>query len=316
MNSIFKKWIYFIRRSPFLNLGLMALTALVILFYLFFWDRLSGGRVISEIEDPKHGIFNTILSWPLAVAGSALAIGFITMSLVDGVKPRLRQDFHRARLQEWLKFDESRWGQWNEQLYEKRGPYADRVDQLLDTPNQRSVPRLDQAIVMRALLLQTTAGDANALLSLPTANLCGQLVVALQAAMDAADRNHELLYVVVCGFAPEKELGKDLIEFVAGAKQLNEDDIAYFDAKNRVAHHIQRRIDAFQINTQLLWRSRLGITALITSFLVSLFGWWLSAPAIKLNTAGAIILTGLLSYEGAYIARLLNDALSAIKLKK
>jgi hypothetical protein len=175
---------------------------------------------------------------------------------------------------------------------------------------------VDPERALRNMIQLAIAGKADALYSLPIEQLSGQLSVAAQSVLDFPRTNPDLILILSSG----SEVA-DLITVLApppiamprSAEHLpSPEEVAFVDARNRVAHQVQRNLDALQIHMGYwlqfylqMWTIIFGVVAtfLLFSFSVGiptsrweLFRQWavcgvLSGffSALFSNTIGALL---------------------------
>jgi hypothetical protein len=167
---------------------------------------------------------------------------------------------------------------------------------------------------MTDLIRQATGGDAKALYALPVERLAGQLNAAAQVVLDYPTRHQPLLHVLAAGADPD-----DLATLLSAPPRRapgvrDEETTRFVDARNRVAHHVQRNLDALQISTTFRWQLWLQIVSLAVSVVLAAFAsailfpweegavWW-----------SKVILVGVLGGFFAGVARDLAAALENLR---
>jgi hypothetical protein len=104
------------------------------------------------------------------------------------------------------------------------------------------------------LVRLATAGKADALYGLPIDQLAGQLSVAAQSVLDFPRNNPDLVLILSSG-AEVSDLIRILSPPPAARDRMpaersspSQEEIDFLDARNRVAHQVQRNLDALQIH--------------------------------------------------------------------
>lgn len=87
----------------------------------------------------------------------------------------------------------------------------------------------------------------------------------------------------------------------------------YVDARGRVAHQVQRSIDAVQIAIGSDWKCSLQAAAFIVSFAVAFLGIWLESGDTTLLKLATGSITGLFAGFLAPVARDLVAALESLR---
>jgi hypothetical protein len=184
--------------------------------------------------------------WSLAFTTAVIAvIATATVQLIKDLSPA-RRWFQQYFLNKW---------------------FLSRFDQRKQAP----ATELNWHNAKRDLVHLATGGDFQAFYNLEPAQLCGQMNSAAQVALAYASRHRDLLRFL----APEADPSD--IEKVASAPEspsAEVDDVSagqsrvdtLLDARNRLAHHLQRTIDALQISMSFRWKLILQIVAYLISF--------------------------------------------------
>lgn len=175
--------------------------------------------------------------------------------------------------------------------------------------------------VSQQLLRLATGGHRSALYNLPVERLAGQLNVAAQIALEYPTK-HKLLLAALAGGAESSDLNR-VLESTPQFRtegQPSTDQIDWVDARNRVAHQIQRNLDALQIEMVRRWRlfmqlCAIGISTglmLVAALLLYPRGTWqgMTPKGEAIDIAVVSVLGGLL---GGFFARIARDLLAAIE---
>lgn len=186
--------------------------------------------------------------WSLAPITFAIAvIATATIQLLKDLIPA-RRWFQRSFLEKWL---------------------------LRRLAERQFNPKLRFSDAEKDLVHLATGGDSKAFYDLETAQLCGQMNSAAQIALAYASRHRGLLNYL----APEAD--PDDIEMIASTPNTSvpsgeepsgaqaQGVSALLDARNRVAHHLQRTIDALQISMGFRWKLYLQSAAYLICFVGS-----------------------------------------------
>jgi|HubBroStandDraft_5_1064220.scaffolds.fasta_scaffold38049_3 hypothetical protein len=179
-------------------------------------------------------------------------------------------------------------------------------------------------VALQDLADLATAGSKKALFELPIEQLCGQMVAAMQQALDHAN-DHVVLIVCLSHLKDLAELGIMLqsVEELSqaaqapsqGPSQASTRVAIYTSARQRVSHRIQRAIDGFQISVGGRWKLILQLAAIAISVSVS----WIAISsesrsgeihASAMQTVGSGIAVGILA---GFIAPVLRSVLSLLE---
>jgi len=187
--------------------------------------------------------------------------------------------------------------------------------------------QVDPHAAFAQLIAHATGGSSRAFLSLPPAQLVGQINAAAQTALDSPKANYDLLAVLSQPSQPNIPLilpasrspvsstnpTDDLEALLAyhADPPLSADDSRtrdYLAARTRVVHRIQRNLDGMQI--------ALGSdSALINQILAILISITLTYVVIRnrapgLSYTSAVLLVGV---SAGYVAPILGDIVAAIR---
>lgn len=227
---------------------------------------------------------------PLADASYQIGIATVAIAVVATAVVQLIKDLFPAR-------------RWFQQRYLQRW-FSTRWLQRKES----TAVELDLRKAERDLVRLATGGDRKAFYDLETAQLCGQMNTAAQLALTYASRHRDLLYYL----APEAD-PKD-IEMVttapstSGATPETVDVNTLLDARNRLAHHLQRGVDALQISMSFRWKFILQLLAYSVSFVVSF------AAVFAVNADGRfnIIESILMGIVAGFISPAISDFVATI----
>ncbi len=192
-------------------------------------------------------------AWAFAI--TVLAIAVISTASIQMIKDMLpvRRWFQESFLRKWL----------NARAAEAR---------------RRESGAPDAARAEKDLVHLATGGDTRAFYNLEIEQLCGQMNSAAQIVLAYAARHENLLHCL----APEADpadmrivVSPPQVTALEGEKpspMQSEAMTALLDARNRLAHHVQRGIDALQISMGFRWKLILQMAAYAICFVVALIG--------------------------------------------
>ncbi len=193
----------------------------------------------------------TRAAYPLLTA--TLTVGLLSMALIQVFKDLLpvRRWFQRYWVRQWL----------------ERRLSGGRLE-----PSHIEKVEFD-------LVQLATDGDSKSFYDLPIEQLCGQLNAAAQAVLDHP-REHEVLLRCLAAKASSEDVAKVLecsamYREQSGTKLEGPDRSAFtncVDARNRVAHQIQRAIDALQLSAGNRWKLWIQIFSIGLSGIIALAG--------------------------------------------
>ena len=242
----------------------------------------------------------------LPIMLSATAIGTLSMALIQTLKDMfpLREIFHKANIKQWIT--------------DQRKPVQNHIDHFFNinkeknqSPNQKKIlPEMlfsatDQDLVKKDLLKLTVNGNEGALYALPIEQLCGQINSASQICLDYPSLHSSLLLTLAANTS-----SADLFKVMFPDRSLNErssaeDKKEYTDARNRVAHQIQRAIDSIQISIGYKWELWLKIGSIVVSSVIAGIG--------LLATNQNIFLVIPLAILGGFLAPVARDLVVALQ---
>ncbi len=230
-----------------------------------------------------------------ALLGAIAIIGLLTQAVIQTFKDLfpLRFKLQRKWLETWL----------------ARRKFVD-----LDT--DIAAPTDPESRVEQDMLGLATSGDAKAFYSLPIEQLCGQLNAALRAALENPVEHRFLIVKFAEGakrgdlrrfFHPPKSLRVNPETSPAERAEIE----SFADARNRVAHHVERAIDGLQISVGSKWKRWLQISSYGLSIALALFGvgmyWHAPSPLYALRDA---LVVGFLA---GYLAPIVRDILARVQ---
>jgi hypothetical protein len=196
---------------------------------------------------------------------ATLIVGLLSMALIQILKDLVpvRRWFQKYWVRQWL--------------LERTPFWKSDLD-----PEQRA--NSDARKAEWDLIQLAMDGDSNSFFNLPIEQLCGQLNAAAQSVLEHPEEHATLLYYLASKAEP-----RDVSTVIECSEKYREQSgtklegsdrstFAYcVDARNRVAHHIQRAIDALQLSAGNRWKLwiqifSIGLSGLIASVALSLFG--------------------------------------------
>lgn len=233
-------------------------------------------------------------AWPFAITIAVIAV--FSTAFIQMVKDLLpvRRWFQQSFVRKWL-----------------------RDGAAESSRRQSGNPDVDKA--EKDLIHLATGGDVAAFYNLEAEQLCGQMNSAAQVALAYAGRHENLLRCLAPEAAPPD------IQSVVSAPEFAAEDraqltseqskavTALLDARNRVAHQVQREIDALQISMSFRWKLILQIAVYILCFIIPFFGVFWINPAGRHKIFDAVII-GILA---GFVSPILRDLMAVLdRLRK
>ena len=253
--------------------------------------------------------------WILVIVLPLAGIGALSMALLQTAKNLLplRLWFQRHHVEHWL---------------------AQRAGQAAASAKAAgsSTPAAGVAQAQADLVHLATAGDADALYSLPIEQLCGQINAATQVLLDYPSLHWNLLRCLAseaqpadlalinppdpAAHAARKMLLRKPAVTLTDAEHNQVDD--YVAARNRVSHQIQRAVDALQISVSFRWKFWMQLASILLSAALGVATLLIGNAYFDMHLTAAregalIILTAILSGFLAPVARDLVAALEQIR---
>lgn len=216
---------------------------------------------------------------------SVAAVGVLTMAIIQTAKDLfpIRQKYQRCRVRRWLS--------------EKNAVSAGEAEE--------------------DLVRMATDGDRKALYDLPVEQLCGQISAASQLLMDNPSGHENLFRAVASSAAPQDiQLLLSPPDVVREPRnELKGEDLelydSYVDARNRMAHQIQRAIDGLQIAIGFRWKFYLQFTSIVLSAVIAGFAVWLFSGLQGAGTKlGATFAVAIL---GGFLAPVARDLVASLQ---
>ena len=259
--------------------------------------------------------------WILVIILPLAGIGALSMALLQTAKNMLplRLWFQRRHVEHWLA---------------QRATQA-RVSSTVAANAAASSAPFAPANIAQAqadLVHLATAGDADALYSLPIEQLCGQINAATQVLLDYPSLHWNLLRCLAseaqpsdlalinppdpAAHAARKMLLRKPAVTLTDAEHNQVDD--YVAARNRVSHQIQRAVDALQISVSFRWKFWMQLASILLSAALGVATLLIGNAYFDMHLTPArecalIILTAILSGFLAPVARDLVAALEQIR---
>lgn len=246
-----------------------------------------------------EGIANSIQSFtqslgdklfPLAMALSI--VGVATMAVIQMTRDLfpIRRKFHEFEVRRW---------------FDKAAAHVQEPE-ILEVWKKAGVAPPDPAKAFHQLVRLTTAGDANALLSLEIERLSGQMAAASRVTADFPPIGPDFMHCLAA-YASPADLARVETERAVYASLSKEDQTAAAEARARVQHHIQRAIDGLQIGVSHRWKFWHHIASLAIGFVIVLAA--LSQQRKEWGMAGAV----LISVLAAFVAPVSKDLVAALQ---
>jgi hypothetical protein len=190
-----------------------------------------------------------------------------------------------------------------------RGWLADKCAQS-SGPDRMQLEPASPVRAERDLVLLSTDGDRDALYDLAIEQLCGQMNVAAQSALDHPGRYRDLLLSLACRAEPE-DVRRVLEPPPREGPKENvppERLQPYVDARNRVTQQIQRAIDAVQISMGFRWKFLLQVAAFVLSGAITAVGVASQRPA-GWNATSIVAIAVL----GGFLAPVARDLVASVQ---
>jgi hypothetical protein len=164
------------------------------------------------------------------------------------------------------------------------------------------------------LLSLSTDGNEDAFYDLAIEQMCGQMNACAQLAIEYPIRYSKVLSPLVASADP---IDIDLL-FIIQPSWLSSDNVEakvfsplYVEARNRVAHHIQRAVDAIQISFGAGWKKILQIASIIISGVICALG--IGFLDTKLELFPRISIAIISAIVGGFLAPVARDLVAALQ---
>ncbi len=160
----------------------------------------------------------------------------------------------------------------------------------------------------RRLVDLATAGDEQALFSLPVEQLAGQLNAATQAVLDRP-KEHAVLVRLLA-----RRADPDDVELILRKRPTEPAALARFlEARNRVAQQIQRSLDAVQISMGYRWQWILQGLSVVLSAAIIFAGLTVYGGGLQFWRTDRIAYAFFVSVLGGFVAPVARDLVAAIQ---
>ena len=255
--------------------------------------------------------------WILVIILPLAGIGALSMALLQTAKNMLplRLWFQRHHVKNWLA---------------QRATQAAASAKGAAMATQPSPATIAQA--QADLVHLATAGDADALYSLPIEQLCGQINAATQVLLDYPSLHWNLLRCLAseahaqdlalinppdpAAHAARKMLLRKPAVSLTDSEHNQVDE--YVSARNRVSHQIQRAVDALQISVSFRWKFWMQLASILLSAALGVATLLIGNAYFDMHLTPSkefslIVLTAVLSGFLAPVARDLVAALEQIR---
>jgi hypothetical protein len=254
-----------------------------------------------DLLSGENNILEILRGWPWVMLSAAIVIGIFTMTIVEGLKPLLRSWLFRNWVDNWL------WQGLIVHLHWTKADDETIPSLFIGLPNISDFPSEEHKTVLNQLELLATGGDGRSFYRLPVENLCGQMVIAVQAALERPTQFVKLLGKCINQAVDHGYLEEDLRALIANSQNKSHiseenESLQYLEAKNRINNYIQRNIDGLQINMTFKWRLYLWIASLTCSLLIT--ATMSTLVGREPQTFAFYIVIIVIAYEGAFFAGL------------
>ena len=253
--------------------------------------------------------------WILVIILPLAGIGALSMALLQTAKNMLplRLWFQRHHVENWL-------------------AHRAVASSTAAPANTAATAPASVAQAQADLVHLATAGDADALYSLPIEQLCGQINAASQVLLDYPSLHWNLLRCLASEAQPSdlalvnppdptahaarKMLLRKPAVSLTDSEHNQVDD--YVAARNRVSHQIQRAVDALQISVSFRWKFWMQLASIVLSAALGVATLLIGNAYFDMHLTPArecalILLTAILSGFLAPVARDLVAALEQIR---
>ena len=220
------------------------------------------------------------------------AIGALTMAVIQTIKEltAVRRWFHRRQFTAWLAGCATAGGLASDSLRTAR----------------------------RDLVGLATSGDEAALFDLETERLAGQLSAAAAIVVDFPARYRAALLCLASHAASEDleavlegaDLGRAHLDDLREKPGERDKYDRFVDSKARVAHQVQRCIDAFQICTEFRWKFYLQIVSFSVSYVLTMIGLGINAP--ESGRAAAVVRSIPFAVAAGFLAPIAHDLVATL----
>lgn len=267
-------------------------------------------------------LVNQSSAFALPFFTAVAAVGVLSMAIIQTVKDlsSARLWFQKRAVEKWLATKSSEVGArlraWA--TSDESRPFLGREGTRKASLTEMSgfSGRVAPAKAAEDLALLATDGDRAALYDLPIEQLCGQLNSAAQVVLDDPSRHLDLMFCLASRAEP-----LDLARLVfppsearaarprSGQGQERFD--AYVDARNRVAHQVQRALDALQLSVGSQWKVQLQLASIVLSGVIAGLGVFLfgNIDGVLKRLAATLVVAVL----GGFLAPVARDLVASLR---
>ncbi len=245
--------------------------------------QLSNERIAEQLQ-----YVDALTGWPVAIIKASLALGFVTMIIVEPIKTFYRPIYHRNKIFSWLA---------GHTVIKDRFSSRKEIDE-----------------IMRDLLLLSGGGAKMGFYDLPMRNISGQISLASQTVLDSPTVYSRLLIALLGKSYTREDVQLDVRILTEMSPSIRTEDPLYFEARNRLANHIQRNIDALQITSVFQWKRLIHLLCISIGFISAAYGTFVFAKNIDWGSKFLFVI--LLGYMGALLASFLRNLLTLLQRNK
>jgi hypothetical protein len=242
----------------------------------------------------------SIAAYVTAMAG----VGTLSMALIQAIKDMfpVRRLYQRWWMQRHLRQLAA--------VCAKNGLFVPSVPDESSESARTKSQAVDPEIAEQQLIDLATAGQAAALYDLQIEQLSGQITAASQIAIDYPHRYAHLVLCLGAG-ADTKDFVRIFQESPQYGERSSEETAIFVDARNRIAHQVQRATDAIQIACGFQWKWLLQLCAILLSGLLALWAYVWADPTHPASARLFVFATaGIL---GGFLAPVARDLVAALQ---
>lgn len=242
----------------------------------------------------------SIAAYVTAMAG----VGTLSMALIQAIKDMfpVRRFYQRWWMRKHLRTLAG--------VCAKNGLFIPSAPDASDQSARTRSESVDPEIAERQLIELATAGQAAALYDLQIEQLCGQITAASQIAMDYP---HRYAHLVLClgAQADAKDFARVFQESPQYGERSAAETAIFVDARNRIAHQVQRATDAIQIACGFQWKWILQLCAIVLSGLIALWAYMWADPTH--SASGRLFVFVSAGILGGFLAPVARDLVAALQ---
>jgi hypothetical protein len=276
---------------------------------------------LHEIVRTVNTISNFIMPYAIAASG----VGALSMALIQTAKDifPVREWFQRRKLRSWYIGKENDIAMVSTALRDssifsgtqEQGASESTIASFASTLDTlKSVGNVDNKFksFQEEVLSLATDGDESAFYNLPIEQLCGQLNASAQIAIEYPTKYIQLLLPLAEG-ADHKDIVTVVTFSGANAEVASDKTLqsSYTDSRNRMAHQMQRAIDAVQISFGASWKKWLQIGSIGLSAIICFAAVGIGETNIDLGTR--LLLALVSSIIGGFLAPVARDLVAALQ---